>query len=59
MKATLTIDGKEFDVEITTFEFMTKTLPSVTITVRSNEDEFECLVLKHMTLFDGRIICNN
>lgn len=58
MKATLTIDGKEFDVEITTFEFMTKTLPSATITVRSNEDEFECLVLKHMNLMCGKITSN-
>ena len=58
MKATLTIDGKEFEVEITTFEFMTKTLPSATITVKSNEDEFECLVLKQMNLIGGKITCN-
>lgn len=58
MKATLTIYGKEFEVEITTFEFMTKTLPSATITVRNNVDEFECLVWEHMTLIGGKITCN-
>lgn len=59
MKATLTIDGKEFDVVVIAFEFMTNTLPSATFVVKSNTEEFEKLALKHMKLFDGRIICNN
>lgn len=58
MKATLTIYGKEFEVEITTFEFMTNTLPSATFVVKNNTEEFEKLALKHMTFIDGKITCN-
>ena len=59
MKATLTVDGKEFDVVVTAFEFMTNTLPSATFVVKSNTEEFEKLALKHMTIFGGRIACND
>lgn len=58
MKATLTIGGKEFDVEVIRFEIMTDTLPSAEFIVKSNIAEFEQLALSELTLCNGKITCN-
>jgi hypothetical protein len=50
MKAKLTIDGKEFETEVTSFDFGTSTneYPYCGLTIKSNCEEFKEIFLKRM-----------